>query len=118
MSAPIPKEELVKKLSKAHGKARLEDLVQDLTNAFGGTRKIAKHVYDEFDHGKPGGITRAKLLDMYVRLLTQTAKKETNAPLTEMTEDDLLRLLDNHLNHAAETTAKPPEASDGKAPGT
>lgn len=105
---PTPSEQIAarleEKLRKSKNKARVEDLVEDLTNSFGGTKKIADRFVAEFNDGKPGGIGRAKLLDAYTRLLTLTSKKETTRPVAELSEEESLAMLNELVHKAIEAT--------------
>lgn len=112
---PDPVDKLTEKLRKTKNRARVEDLVEDMTSTFGGTKKIAERFVAEFNDGKPGGIGRAKLLDAYVRLLTLTSKKESATPISEMTDDELEQAAKDYVGKFL--TSTPIVAAKGEANG-
>ena len=78
-----------KQLQASKSKVRLEEFIANLNDEFGGSREVCRKMVAEFSAGKPGSLSRAKILDAYVRLISLNSKKEEVAAVGELTDEQL-----------------------------
>jgi hypothetical protein len=127
MTAPKPQvvpdmSKLAQQVKKAKSRVRVEDLVEDLTAEFGGTKAVAQLFVKEFKDSKIGSIGRSKLLDAYVRLVSLISKKEVAVDASDMTDDEIQssmgKLIEKFLTSTPIVAAPPivTEESHGETP--
>lgn len=68
---------------------RYEDLSAHFFSAAGGTRAIAKMLYDEFTAARQGSMIRQRILDMVLRSAKYASEKSPAVDVGMMTDADL-----------------------------
>lgn len=128
-----PKDKIKELLSARRLGHDANQLLVDIMDRWGGTRKFADDLFTEFQHAKPGSLIRQNLLEMIQKLIVNN----TNHNITKIAnpsdlEDDeieaemnalMKRAMDFHHERSAtvpptQTAAwaeePPPEGSDGE----
>lgn len=69
-----------------------ETLLRELLESFGGPKEIAKTMYMEFHDAPPGGITRQRIMELFVRLIMSSDDKNGSRVKhpVDMTKEELL----------------------------
>lgn len=96
------------------GKAlKVGDLAEELISAIGGTAAFAKLYADEIKVGtKPGSVSRARMLDGVLRIVTSASaqNKSLGKNEDEMDDQELLQIARELLDRAPIISPNPPGA--------
>lgn len=76
----------------------LAELAAHFFNIVGGVRAMAKMLHDELHAAKTGSMTRAKILDMIIRVTANTQDKTKKDDLALLTEEDLEKRIEQMMD--------------------
>ena len=100
------KRDVYGEIARDLGKASPADL-RHVTESFfakvGGATAFAEMLYDDWKASPAGGMTRAKIYDLLLRLMQLAEKGQTKEDFHEMTDDDLARVASNLMEKVHET---------------
>ncbi len=85
------RDQIEEMLSQIPKDATMDELVQDIVEAFGGTRAYAKTLFIEFNTMQPGSTGRQRILQQVGDLVSRMSSisRNTSSDTSELTEDDL-----------------------------
>ena len=118
---PVPLEpravhpDILKAIKAPRFAADSAQLLSDLIDVWGGTRKLALDLRNEFQHASKGGMTRQRILEMIQRLVVVNTTHEigrSKSP-SDMTDDELAAKLTAYAERLmAKKSEKPIVSSD------
>lgn len=89
---------LEKMISDKNPPIDLRALSDEWLKQSGGIKGLVQMLTEEWSSAKPGGQTRARLLQLRIHLLNLTTPKDRTGDLEHLEEKDLLRLHENLTN--------------------
>ena len=106
----------VKELVASKGTIDQEVFLADLMEVFGGSRKLAVAMYDEFQSAPRGGLARQKLLHTIQHLIISTTSMNLTKVVnpSDLTDQDLKDLLGDYFEKVETGRLVAPPDSHGK----
>jgi hypothetical protein len=108
---PLPKHQLHPDIRKAlirrRPSADSEQLLLDLIEVWGGTRKLALDLKDEFKAAPQGGMARTRILELIHRLVISNTTHDIGRtrPASEFSDDEIAARLGGYLERIIEDRA-------------
>jgi hypothetical protein len=124
-NAPLPKA-VAKALAERKQTADSEQLLADLIDVWGGTRKLALDIFGEFQAAGKGGMTRQRILEMFQRLILTNTTHEIGRAVkpSDMSDEELESVATEYLTRmtsdgrpAGPPAEETPRQEDGPRPG-
>lgn len=84
---------LEKMISDKNPPIDLRALSEEWVRQIGGIKGLVKNFIEEWNAAKPGGQTRARLMQLQTRLIDLTTRKDNSGDLEHLEEADLVRLV-------------------------
>ncbi len=75
----------------------LREVAYEFMKKIGGPKGLVRLIMTEYEESKTGGLARARILDIMMRLFQQTSPKGGVGDLGQLSDEDLRRLLDERL---------------------
>ena len=82
-------------------------LLNALIEQWGGVHRFASDIFAEYQQGKPGGMTRQKILEMVARLVTVVTNQQIARPrgAGDMSDDELTEAIEAMIGSLSGGTA-------------
>lgn len=86
-------------LMQSKGTIDQEVFLSDLIEVFGGSRRLAHAMHDEFQKASPGGLARQKLLQTIQHLIISTTQMNLTKVVnpSDLTDEDLEELVGDYI---------------------
>ena len=91
--------------------------MKDLFECWGGSKRLAMDVHAEFQRAAPGGVTRARILEMIQRLVIVNTQQDLAKPVspTDLTDEELAQAARTYFERLEGFDGK--DGSEAQAPG-